>query len=86
MHYQETLQYLYNLERFGIKLDLTNITSILSGLGNPHLRFPSIHVAGTNGKGSVAAMLHSILCESGYKAGIYTSPHLVDFRERIIIW
>jgi len=83
MNYQETLQYLYNLERFGIKLDLTNITSILNGLGNPHLRFPSIHVAGTNGKGSVAAMLHSVLCESGYNAGLYTSPHLVDFRERI---
>jgi dihydrofolate synthase/folylpolyglutamate synthase len=83
MNYEETLQYLFNLERFGIKLDLSNIMSILSDLGNPHTRFPSIHVAGTNGKGSVAAMLHSILCETGYKAGLYTSPHLVDFRERI---
>ena len=83
MDYEETLVYLYNLERFGIKLDLSNITSILNRLGNPHLKFPSIHIAGTNGKGSVAAMLHSILCESGYKTGIYTSPHLVDFRERI---
>ncbi|MCK4224341.1 MAG: bifunctional folylpolyglutamate synthase/dihydrofolate synthase [candidate division Zixibacteria bacterium] len=83
MNYEETLSYLYNLERFGIKLDLTNITTILNQLGKPHLRFPSIHVAGTNGKGSVAAMLHSILCESGYKAGLYTSPHLVDFRERV---
>ena len=83
MDYQGTLQYLFNLERFGMKLDLSNITSILNGLGNPHLKFPSIHVAGTNGKGSVAAVLHSILCESGYKAGLYTSPHLVDFRERI---
>lgn len=83
MDYQGTLQYLFNLERFGMKLDLSNITSILSGFGNPHLKFPSIHVAGTNGKGSVGAVLHSILCESGYKAGLYTSPHLVDFRERI---
>lgn len=83
MDYEETLQYLYNLERFGIKLDLSNITLILTRLGNPHLKFPSIHVAGTNGKGSVGAVLHSILCESGYKAGLYTSPHLVDFRERI---
>ncbi|MGB7063121.1 MAG: folylpolyglutamate synthase/dihydrofolate synthase family protein [Candidatus Zixiibacteriota bacterium] len=83
MNYQETLQYLFNLERFGIKLDLSNITLILTRLGNPQLKFPSIHVAGTNGKGSVAAMLHSILCESGYKAGLYTSPHLIDFRERI---
>ena len=86
MNYEETLQYLFDLERFGIKLDLSNITSILGGLGNPHLDFPSIHVAGTNGKGSVAAMLHSILCESGYKTGLYTSPHLIDFRERIRVW
>ncbi len=85
MSYQETISYLYNLERFGIKLDLSNITGILRRLGNPHDRFPSIHIAGTNGKGSVAAILHSILCESGYKAGLYTSPHLVDFRERVKI-
>jgi dihydrofolate synthase/folylpolyglutamate synthase len=83
MNYDETLSYLYNLERFGIKLDLSNITAILRRLGNPQEGFPSVHIAGTNGKGSVAAMLHSILCEAGYKAGIYTSPHLVDFRERI---
>ncbi|MCK4404066.1 MAG: bifunctional folylpolyglutamate synthase/dihydrofolate synthase [candidate division Zixibacteria bacterium] len=83
MNYEEIVFYLYNLERFGIKLDLSNITTILNRLGNPHLEFPSIHIAGTNGKGSVAAMLHSILCESGYRAGLYTSPHLVDFRERI---
>jgi dihydrofolate synthase/folylpolyglutamate synthase len=83
MNYEQTLRYLYNLESFGIKLDLSNITAILRRLGNPHLQFPSIHVAGTNGKGSVAAMLHSILCEAGYRAGLYTSPHLVDFRERV---
>lgn len=83
MNYTATLQYLFNLERFGMKLDLSNITAILNILGNPHLQYPTIHIAGTNGKGSVAAMLHSILCESGYKAGLYTSPHLVDFRERI---
>jgi dihydrofolate synthase/folylpolyglutamate synthase len=85
MNYQETLQYLFNLERFGMKLDLSNITAILNILGNPHLRYPTIHIAGTNGKGSVAAMLHSVLCKSGYNAGLYTSPHLVDFRERIKI-
>jgi len=66
-----------------MKLDLSNITSLMSRLGNPHLKFPSIHIAGTNGKGSVAAMIHSILCKAGYKAVLYTSPHLVDFRERI---
>lgn len=85
MNYEETLSYLYDLERFGIKLDLSNITAILRRLGNPHRSFPSVHIAGTNGKGSVAAMLHSILCQAGYKAGMYTSPHLVDFRERIKI-
>jgi dihydrofolate synthase/folylpolyglutamate synthase len=80
--YQEVLSYLFNLERFGIKLDLTNITALMSYLGNPHLEFPSIHIAGTNGKGSVAAMIHSVLCETGYETALYTSPHLVDFRER----
>ncbi len=83
MNYQDTLRYLYDLERFGMKLDLSNITAILALLGNPHLQYPTIHIAGTNGKGSVAAMLHSILRESGYEVGLYTSPHLVDFRERI---
>jgi dihydrofolate synthase/folylpolyglutamate synthase len=85
MNYEETLNYLFNLERFGIKLDLSNITSLMNRLGNPHLNFPSIHIAGSNGKGSVAAMLQSILSASGYKTGLYTSPHLVDFRERIRI-
>jgi dihydrofolate synthase/folylpolyglutamate synthase len=83
--YQEALSYIYNLERFGIKLDLTNITALMSHLGNPHLEFPSIHIAGTNGKGSVAAMMHSVLHEADYKTALYTSPHLVDFRERIKI-
>jgi dihydrofolate synthase/folylpolyglutamate synthase len=83
MNYDETLKYLFNLERFGMKLDLSNITAILNLLDNPHLQYPTIHIAGTNGKGSVAAMLHSVLRDAGYKAGLYTSPHLVDFRERI---
>ena len=81
----EALSYLYHLERFGMKLDLSNINALMKHLGNPHLKFPSIHIAGTNGKGSVAAMLHSILCEAGYRTALYTSPHLVDFRERIRI-
>jgi dihydrofolate synthase/folylpolyglutamate synthase len=85
MNYEETLAYLFDLERFGIKLDLSNITSLMNRLGNPHLKFPSIHIAGSNGKGSVAAMLQSILSFSGYRTGLYTSPHLVDFRERIRI-
>jgi len=83
MNYKQTLSYIYGLERFGIKLGLENITSLLSYVGNPHLKFKSIHIAGTNGKGSVASMLESILCEAGYKTGLFTSPHLVDFRERV---
>jgi len=85
MNYEETISYLYGLERFGIKLDLSNIISLMDRLGNPQLKFPSIHIAGSNGKGSVAAMLQSILSLSGYRTGLYTSPHLVDFRERIRI-
>ena len=85
MNYEEALSYLYNLERFGIKLDLSNTISFTEHLGNPHLKFPSVHIAGSNGKGSVAAMLQSILSFSGYRSGLYTSPHLVDYRERIRI-
>ncbi|MCK4384770.1 MAG: bifunctional folylpolyglutamate synthase/dihydrofolate synthase, partial [candidate division Zixibacteria bacterium] len=69
----------------GIKLDLSNTISLTNHLGNPHLKFPCIHIAGSNGKGSVAAILHSILSATGYRAGLYTSPHLVDYRERIRI-
>jgi dihydrofolate synthase/folylpolyglutamate synthase len=85
MNYEETLSYLYNLERFGIKLDLSNTVSLTKHLGNPQLKFPSIHIAGSDGKGSVGAMLQSILSAAGYKTGLYTSPHLVDYRERIRI-
>lgn len=74
---------LYRLRRFGIKFGLSTITRLLRGLGNPHERFSSIHVAGTNGKGSTAAFLSSILTHAGYKVGLYTSPHLVRFNERI---
>jgi len=76
---------MYGLRRFGIILGLETIKRILSALGNPHENFTSIHVAGTNGKGSVASALSSILHESGYKVGLYTSPHLVRFNERICI-
>ena len=76
---------MYGLRRFGIILGLETIKRILSALGNPQDNFASIHVAGTNGKGSVASALSSILHESGYKVGLYTSPHLVRFNERICI-
>ena len=74
---------MYGLRRFGIKLGLTTIRKILKELGNPQQGYACIHVAGTNGKGSVASSLASILCQSGYKTGLYTSPHLVRFNERI---
>ena len=65
------------------KKDITNIINICNHLDNPQNKFRSVHVGGTNGKGSTSHMLSSILQESGYKVGLYTSPHLVDFRERI---
>ena len=67
------------------KKDLGNTIALLDALGNPHFRFPSIHVAGTNGKGSVSSMLASVFAEAGYKVGLYTSPHLREFTERIRI-
>jgi len=85
MNYKETLKYLYGLERFGMIFGLENISRLLHILGNPHLGLKVIHVAGTNGKGSVSAMMASILREEGYRVGLYTSPHLVSFTERIQI-
>jgi dihydrofolate synthase/folylpolyglutamate synthase len=83
--YNRCLQTMYALRRFGIILGLDTINGILSALGNPQNDFNSIHVAGTNGKGSVASALSAILQESGYCVGLYTSPHLVRFNERICI-
>ncbi|MFQ5838418.1 MAG: glutamate ligase domain-containing protein [Thermoplasmata archaeon] len=83
MGYEDTVGYLYGLQRFGIKLGLDNIRDLLSRLGDPHRGFRSIHVAGSNGKGSVCAFLDSILRRAGYRVGLYTSPHLVRFNERI---
>lgn len=77
--------YLHSLAKFGIKLGLESIKNLLSILGNPQKKFPVIHVAGTNGKGSVCAYLSSILTESGYKVGKYISPHLINWNERITL-
>ncbi len=85
MTYQKTITSLFELRRFGIRPGLTNIRKILKHLGNPQKELNFIHIAGTNGKGSTAAFLHSILNNSGYKTGLYTSPHLIDFCERIKI-
>lgn len=83
--YDEVINWLYDLQFFGIKLGLSNTLALLEELGNPHDKFKSIHVAGSNGKGSVCAFLSSILKESGKKVGTYTSPHLSQFGERITI-
>ncbi len=79
----ESRDYLGHLQHFGIKLGLENVTALCLALGNPQNSFLSIHVAGTNGKGSVSAMLAEILREHGLKTGLYTSPHLVRVEERI---
>jgi len=85
MSYKKTITSLFELRRFGIRPGLTNIKKILRHLDNPHKELNFIHIAGTNGKGSTAAFIHSILNNSGYKTGLYTSPHLIDFCERIKI-
>ena len=92
MTYQETLDFMFAqlpmYHRIGAaayKADLQPTLDLMEALGHPETKFRSIHVAGTNGKGSVSHMLASILQEAGYKVGLYTSPHLVDFRERIRI-
>jgi dihydrofolate synthase/folylpolyglutamate synthase len=85
MKYDQVIDYILQMEKFGIKLGLSNITRFLSYLGNPHNSYPMIHVAGTNGKGSTVAIMEAILTAAGHRVGVYTSPHLVDFRERIKI-
>jgi dihydrofolate synthase/folylpolyglutamate synthase len=80
---QHTLEALYGLERRRDKLNLDGTLSLMRALGDPHQRFRSVHVAGTNGKGSVCALVERVLREAGHRTGLFTSPHLVDFRERI---
>lgn len=81
--YQSAIKFIFDREHFGIKLGIKNIGNFLADVGNPHRRFKSVHIAGTNGKGSTAAYIDSIMRQACYKVGIFTSPHLVDFRERI---
>jgi dihydrofolate synthase / folylpolyglutamate synthase len=83
--YREALGYLYGLQKFGIKFGLSKTSNILARLNNPHLGRRYIHIAGTNGKGSVAAFLCSVLGQAGFRVGLYTSPHLVRFTERFRI-
>lgn len=83
MNKDEMTSWLYGLSVHGIKLGLTNITELLDRLGNPQGSFKAIHVAGTDGKGSTCAMIESILRCSGVRTGLYTSPHILDFNERM---
>lgn len=93
MTYEEAAKYLYSFidyervsaYRYRTAMKLSRMAAILDGLGNPHRAFKSIHIAGTKGKGSTCAFIYSILKESGFRAGLYTSPHLIDFKERIRI-
>lgn len=85
MNYHDAVSYLYALQKYGIKLGLDNTTKLLSLFGDPHQDFRTIHVAGTNGKGSTSAMIASMLQAHGYRVGLFTSPHLVSFTERIRI-
>src|SRR4029077_11009308 len=81
--YEETLDFLYHLEVERMDLKLERVAVALRCCGSPHLRFPAIHIAGTNGKGSTAAFLYALLSAAVYKVGLFSSPHLVDFCERI---
>ena len=80
---QQELEALYGLERRRDKLGLEGTRALLCALGNPERRFRSVHVAGTNGKGTTSALIERVLRASGLRTGLFTSPHLVDFRERI---
>lgn len=85
MNYQEAMAYIQELTKFGVNLGLSRMERLLAGLGNPHLSLTGIHVGGTNGKGSVCAMLSSILSSAGYRVGLFTSPHLESYTERFQI-
>ncbi len=81
----DPLQWLFSLEQLGIKFGLENMSKLTAELGNPHLRFPSVLIAGTNGKGSVTAMVEAALRAAGFRSARYTSPHLVRFEERFLV-
>jgi len=81
--YEAAERFILSREFFGMKLGLENITDFLAQIGNPQKAYVTIHVAGTNGKGSTSAMIEAVLRAQGYRTGLYTSPHLVDFTERI---
>ena len=81
--YVSAEKFILSREFFGMKLGLDNITEFLDDIGSPQLQYLTVHIAGTNGKGSTASLLASVLRAAGYKTGLFTSPHLVSLRERI---
>jgi len=91
--YQQALDYLYSFVDYetmhkphsSVNYDLRRMDELLLRLGNPHLKAHTVHIAGTKGKGSTAALIASVLINAGYQTGLYTSPHLIDMRERIRI-
>ena len=83
--YRQAERFILSRELFGMKLGLENIRQFLVDIGSPQSKFATVHVGGTNGKGSSSAMLAAIFRAAGYRTGLYTSPHLVDFRERVRI-
>ncbi|HEX5438523.1 MAG TPA: Mur ligase family protein, partial [Gemmatimonadaceae bacterium] len=83
--YRQTLDFLFGRVSGGWKLGLDTTRALLAALGDPHLRIPAFHVGGTNGKGSAVATLYALLRAQGWRVGQYTSPHLIDFRERILV-
>ncbi|MDE3019173.1 MAG: bifunctional folylpolyglutamate synthase/dihydrofolate synthase, partial [Nitrospirota bacterium] len=83
MSYSATREYLFGLQKHGIRPGLETIARLLDDLGRPQAAYPTLHIGGTNGKGSTAAMAAAMLQAAGHRVGLYTSPHLVDFRERI---
>ncbi len=85
MNIEESLNKLFALHTFGVKLGLDNIQNFLHHIGDPQKKLKTIHVAGSNGKGSTSSFIASILMENGYKIGLYTSPHFIKFNERIVI-
>lgn len=85
MNYKESVDYIHSLSAFGIKPGLERISLLLELLGNPQDKFKAVHIAGTNGKGSTSTMIANMLSSAGYNTGLFTSPYVIDFRERIQI-
>lgn len=85
MNYKDSVKYIHSLLKFGMNLGLRRISALLNELGNPQEKLEFVHVAGTNGKGTTSTMLSSILCAAGKKTGLFTSPYVFDFCERIQI-